>query len=186
MAASKLPLADATGVLEPLSGVKLPPATLDREAKRQRQRLTGMSGNQATLPMAGSIYTFGQHGQAGAWVSELLPHTAKVADDLCIVRSMYTEAINHDPAITFLQTGSQLSGRPSMGPWMHYGLGSDNANLPAFVVLITPGKVDQPLYSRLWGTVSCPHSIRASSSVRARNRCCISATRPAFRPSRAA
>ena len=81
-------------------------------------------------------------------ICELLPHTAKMADDLCIVRSMYTEAINHDPAITFLQTGSQLSGRPSIGAWLSYGLGSSNENLPAFVVLITPGKVDQPLYAR--------------------------------------
>jgi hypothetical protein len=120
------------------------------------QRLTGMSGNQATLPMAGSIYKFQQHGANGAWVSELLPQTAKIVDELCIIRSMYTEAINHDPAITFMQTGSQLSGRPSIGAWLNYGLGSDNENLPAFVVLITPGKVDQPLYSRLWGTGFLP------------------------------
>jgi hypothetical protein len=89
-------------------------------------------------------------------VSELLPHTAKVVDELCIIRSMYTEAINHDPAVTFLQTGSQLSGRPSFGAWLTYGLGSDNDNLPSFVVLITPGKVDQPLYSRLWGSGFLP------------------------------
>ena len=89
-------------------------------------------------------------------MSELLPHTAKVVDELCIVRSMFTEAINHDPAITFFQTGSQISGRPSMGSWIHYGLGSDNENLPAFVVLITPGKVDQPLYARLWGSGFLP------------------------------
>jgi len=123
---------------------------------RMGQRLTGMSGNQATLPLAGSLFRFAQHGRAGTWVSELLPHTARVVDDLCVVRSMYTEAINHDPAITFLQTGSQLSGRPSIGAWVHYGLGSDNANLPAFVVLITPGKVDQPLYARLWGSGFLP------------------------------
>ncbi|MBA4148013.1 MAG: DUF1501 domain-containing protein [Verrucomicrobia bacterium] len=123
---------------------------------RLGQRLTGMSGNQASLPLAGSIFNFAQHGRSGAWISELLPHTAKVADDLCIVRSMFTEAINHDPAITFLQTGSQLSGRPSMGAWLSYGLGSDNENLPSFVVLITPGKVDQPLYSRLWGSGFLP------------------------------
>jgi hypothetical protein len=123
---------------------------------RMGQRLTGMSGNQATLPLAGSLFRFAQHGRAGTWVSELLPHTARVVDELCVVRSMYTEAINHDPAITFLQTGSQLSGRPSMGAWVHYGLGSDNANLPAFVVLITPGKVDQPLYARLWGSGFLP------------------------------
>src|SRR5206468_8492473 len=100
------------------------------------QRLTGMSGNQASLPLAGSIFKFGQNGRNGTWVNELLPHTAKVVDDLCIVRSMFTEAINHDPAITFLQTGSEMSGRPSIGAWVHYGLGSDNENLPAFVVQI--------------------------------------------------
>jgi hypothetical protein len=123
---------------------------------RMGQRLTGMSGNQSVLPLAGSIYPFRQYGASGTWVSELLPHTAGIVDDLCIVRSLHTEAINHDPAITFLQTGSQLSGRPSMGAWLTYGLGSDNANLPAFVVLITPGKVDQPLYSRLWGSGFLP------------------------------
>jgi hypothetical protein len=126
------------------------------DSVRMGQRLTGMSGNQASLPMAKSIFGFNQHGKNGAWVSDLLPHTARVVDDLCIVRSMFTEAINHDPAITFLQTGSQISGRPSMGAWVHYGLGSDNENLPAFVVLITPGKVDQPLYSRLWGSGFLP------------------------------
>jgi uncharacterized protein (DUF1501 family) len=115
-----------------------------------------MSGNQASLPMAGSAFKFAQHGKSGIWMSELLPHTAKVADDLCVVRSMFTEAINHDPAITFLQTGSQVSGRPSIGAWVHYGLGSANENLPAFVVLITRGKVDQPLYSRLWGSGFLP------------------------------
>jgi hypothetical protein len=126
------------------------------ESIRMGQRLTTMTGSQAKLPLAGSIYKFNQHGQCGAWVCDLLPHTAKVVDDLCIVRSMYTEAINHDPAITFLQTGAQLSGRPSIGAWLTYGLGSDNANLPAFVVLITPGKVDQPLYARLWGSGFLP------------------------------
>ncbi len=126
------------------------------ESVRKGQRLTGMSGNQATLPLAGSIFKFARHGQAGTWISELLPHTAKLADQLCVVRSCFTEAINHDPAITFLQTGSQLSGRPSFGAWTQYGLGSGNANLPAFVVLVTPGKVDQPLYARLWGNGFLP------------------------------
>ena len=107
---------------------------------RKGQRLTGMSGNQASLPLAGSLFKFAQHGQSGTWVSELLPHTAKIVDDLCIVRSMHTEAINHDPAITFIQTGSQIAGRPSMGAWLSYGLGSENDNLPAFVVLITHGQ----------------------------------------------
>jgi hypothetical protein len=118
---------------------------------RAGQRLTGMSVNQASIPLAGSMFRFARHGQSGAWVSELLPHTAGVVDDLCIIRSMFTEAINHDPAITFFQTGSQIAGRPSIGSWISYGLGSMNDNLPTFVVLVTPNKGDQPLYSRLWG-----------------------------------
>lgn len=126
------------------------------DSVRKGQRLTGMSANQAILPLAGSIFPFRQHGAAGTWICDLLPHTAKVVDDIAVVRSMYTEAINHDPAITFLQTGNQVAGRPSMGAWVQYGLGSDNANLPAFVVLITRGKADQPLYSRLWGSGFLP------------------------------
>jgi hypothetical protein len=118
---------------------------------RGGQRLTGMSANQAVLPMAGSSFRFARHGKSGIELSELLPHTAGIADDLCVIRSMWTEAINHDPAITFFQTGSQIAGRPSMGAWVSYGLGSTNANLPAFVVLVTAGGGDQPLYSRLWG-----------------------------------
>src|SRR5581483_7908551 len=119
---------------------------------RGHQRLTGMSVNQAILPLAGSSFRFAQHGQSGAWLSELLPHTAKIADELCFVKSMWTEAINHDPAITFFQTGSQIAGRPSMGSWISYGLGSMNENLPYFVVLVTAGQGDQPLYARLWGS----------------------------------
>lgn len=121
------------------------------DSVRGGQRLTGMSANQAALPIAGSAFKFAQHGQSGQWLSEVLPHTAKIADQICIVRSMWTEAINHDPAITFFQTGSQIAGRPSMGSWVTYGLGSMSENLPAFVVLVTPGKGDQPLYARLWG-----------------------------------
>src|SRR3954466_8133422 len=136
--------------LQELRGQELPASV------RMGQRLTTMTSGQTSFPMVNSIFSFSQHGRQGAWISDLLPHTAKVADDLCIVRSMFTEAINHDPAITFLQTGSQISGRPSIGAWVHYGLGSDNENLPAFVVLITPGKVDQPLYSRLWGSGFLP------------------------------
>lgn len=143
---SQLETFDYKPLLNERNGQQLP------DSVRMGQRLTGMSGNQASLPLAGSLFKFKQHGQAGTWVSELLPHTAKQVDQMCVIRSMFTEAINHDPAITFLQTGSQLSGRPSLGAWVHYGLGSDNANLPAFVVLITRGKVDQPLYSRLWGS----------------------------------
>jgi hypothetical protein len=122
------------------------------ESVRGTQRLTGMSANQAVLPLAGSAFSFARHGKSGAWVSELLPHTAGVVDELCFVKSLWTEAINHDPAITFFQTGSQIAGRPSMGSWVTYGLGSMNQDLPAFVVLVTPGKGDQPLYARLWGT----------------------------------
>jgi hypothetical protein len=116
------------------------------------QRLTTMSAFQASLPLAGSIFKFQQHGKSGAWVSDLLPHTAKVVDELCFIKSMHTEAINHDPAITFFQTGAQQAGRPSMGSWISYGLGSLNENLPAFVVLISRNATsDQPLYARLWG-----------------------------------
>lgn len=147
---SQLETFDYKPILNQRNGQQLP------DSVRMGQRLTGMSGNQASLPLAGSIFKFGQHGASGQWISELLPHTAGVADELCVIRSMFTEAINHDPAITFLQTGSQLSGRPSFGSWVHYGLGSENQNLPAFVVLITRGKVDQPLYSRLWGNGFLP------------------------------
>jgi hypothetical protein len=147
---SQLETFDYKPLLNQRNGENLP------ESVRMGQRLTGMSGNQATLPLAGSIFKFQQHGKNGAWVSDLLPHTAGIVDDLCIVRSMYTEAINHDPAITFMQTGSEQSGRPSIGAWLSYGLGSDNDDLPSFVVLITPGKVDQPLYSRLWGSGFLP------------------------------
>ncbi len=147
---SQLETFDYKPLLNEKQGEQLP------DSVRNGQRLTGMSGNQASLPLAGSIFKFNQAGPSGAWISELLPHTAKVADKLCIIRSLYTEAINHDPAITFLQTGSQISGRPSIGAWLNYGLGSENDNLPAFVVLITKGKGDQPLYSRLWGTGFLP------------------------------
>ncbi|PAY18837.1 sulfatase [Rhodopirellula sp. SM50] len=126
------------------------------DSVRQGQRLTGMSGNQAVLPLAGSMYKFNRHGENGTWVSELMPHMAKQVDQIAVVKSMYTEAINHDPAITFLQTGNQLSGRPSIGSWLHYGLGSENDNLPTFVVLVTKGKGGQPLYSRLWGSGFLP------------------------------
>ncbi len=119
---------------------------------RGEQRLTGMSGKQSSLPLAGSQFEFQQHGKSGAWVSSLLPHTAKVVDELCFVKSLWTEAINHDPAMTFFQTGSQIVGRPSIGSWVTYGLGSSNENLPGFIVLVTKKPTDQPLYARLWGT----------------------------------
>lgn len=119
---------------------------------RGNQRLTGMSAQQASIPLAGSIFKFARYGQSGAWLSEILPHHRKIVDDICIVKSMFTEAINHDPAITFFQTGSQIAGRPSMGAWLSYGLGSMNADLPAFIVLVSVNQADQPLYARLWGS----------------------------------
>jgi len=129
------------------------------DSVRQGQRLTGMSGNQSLLPLAGSFTPFQQRGANGTWVSDLLPHTAKIVDDLCIVRSMHTEAINHDPAITFFCTGHQQAGRPSMGAWLSYGLGSLSENLPAFIVLVSRNaSCDQPLYSRLWGSGFLPSS----------------------------
>ncbi len=124
---------------------------------RQGQRLTGMSANQAILPIAPSVYKFNQYGKNKTWVSELLPHTAQVVDDLCIIKSVFTEQINHDPAITFFQTGHQLPGRPSIGSWLSYGLGSENQNLPAFIVLVSKNaSKDQPLYARLWGNGFLP------------------------------
>jgi len=119
---------------------------------RAGQRLTGMSAQQASIPLAGSIFKFAQYGQCGAWLSELLPHHRDIVDDLCFVKSMWTEAINHDPAITFFQTGSQIAGRPSLGAWLSYGLGTMNDDLPSFIVLISANQGDQPLYARLWGS----------------------------------
>ena len=116
---------------------------------------------QSLLPVAKSIYKFAQHGQAGAWVSELLPHTAKIVDDITVIKTMYTDAINHDPAITFIQTGFQQPGRPSMGAWLSYGLGTENQNLPSFVVLLSQAQAltaDQPLFSRLWASGFLPSS----------------------------
>jgi hypothetical protein len=147
---SQLDLFDYKPALNRLNGEDLPASV------RMGQRLTTMSANQAKLPLAGSIFPFAQHGACGAWVSDRLPHIANVADELCFVKSLVTNAINHDPAITFFQTGSELAGRPSMGSWLSYGLGTDNENLPAFCVLITHGKGGQPLYSRLWGSGFLP------------------------------
>ena len=146
---AQMDLFDYKPRLDALRGSELP------ESVRRGQRLTTMTSGQSRLPIAPSQFAFQQHGNAGAWVSELLPHTASVVDELCIVRSMHTEAINHDPAITFFQTGSQLAGRPSMGAWIAYGLGSDAEDLPAFVVLLS-GNEGQPLYDRLWGSGFLP------------------------------
>ena len=147
---SQLDLFDYKPLLNEMNGKDLPASV------RMGQRLTGMSANQAMLPLAGSIFKFGRHGDSGAWVSELMPWTAKVVDELCFVKSLHTDAINHDPAITFFQTGHPLAGRPSIGSWLSYGLGSANENLPAFVVLISKERIDQPLYTRLWGNGFLP------------------------------
>jgi uncharacterized protein (DUF1501 family) len=123
---------------------------------RMGQRLTGMSGNQASLPLVGSPFEFAQHGESRQWMCDQLPYTAKVADDISIINSMHTEAINHGPGVTFMQSGSQIAGRPSIGSWLSYGLGSTNENLPSFVVLVTKDKGGQPLVSRLWGSGFLP------------------------------
>ncbi len=150
---SQLDLFDPKPQLEKNRGQDLP------DSIRQGQRLTGMTAFQAGFPVAPSIFKFAQHGQSGAWLSELLPYTAKVVDDISFIKSMHTEQINHDPAITFLTTGFQLAGRPSIGAWLSYGLGSENQDLPAFVVLVSKGTGntnDQPLYDRLWGSGFLP------------------------------
>ncbi|HEV3257604.1 MAG TPA: DUF1501 domain-containing protein [Gemmataceae bacterium] len=152
-APSQMDLFDYKPRLRALPASELP------DSVRMGQRLTGMTATQASFPIAPSRFRFARHGQSGAWLSELLPHTAKVADELCFIRSMYTEAINHDPAITFFQTGAQLAGRPSIGAWLSYGLGSENQDLPAFVAMVSQGTGnpnDQPLYDRLWGSGFLP------------------------------
>ena len=139
--------------LQNLFGQDLP------DSIRRGQRLTGMTATQDRFPIAPSRFAFARHGQSGAWVSELLPNTARMVDDLCFIKSMTTEAINHDPAITFFQSGAQLAGRPSMGAWVSYGLGSESRDLPSFVVLVSQGSgnpADQPLYDRLWGSGFLP------------------------------
>jgi uncharacterized protein (DUF1501 family) len=152
---SQLDLFDYKPQLEKHRGIDLP------DSVRMGQRITGMTSGQSTLPVAPSIFKFKQYGQSGAWVSELLPHTAKIVDDLTIVKTVHTEAINHDPAITFIQTGSQQPGRPSIGAWVSYGLGSENESLPAFIVLLSQAhaiNTDQPLFSRLWSSGFLPSS----------------------------
>jgi len=148
-APSQLDLYDYKPGLQKRAGHELP------DSIRQGQRLTGMTADQPSFPTAPSLFKFAQHGQSGAWLSELLPHTARIADRLSFIRSLHTEAINHDPAITFMQTGHQLAGRPSMGSWVSYGLGSQNEDLPTFVAM-TSGDGGQPLYDRLWGSGFLP------------------------------
>lgn len=160
---SQLELFDYKPLLNKRRGEELP------ESVRGGQRLTGMTSGQKSFPLVGSRFGFQQHGQSGAWIGNLLPYTAKIADELCIIRSMHTEAINHDPAVTFFQTGSQQPGRPSIGSWMSYGLGSENENLPTFSVLLSRGSGrpnGQPLYSRLWGN-GFLHSLHQGVQFRA-------------------
>jgi len=147
---SQLDLYDYKPMLQKMHGEQLP------DSVRKGQRLTGMSSGQSSLPLTGSIFGFEEYGASKSWVSDLMPHTAKIVDDLCFIKSMQTDAINHDPAITFFQSGSQLAGRPSMGAWMSYGLGSENKNLPAFIVLVSKNASGQPLYARLWGNGFLP------------------------------
>ncbi len=150
---SQLDLFDYKPLLNQKNGEELP------DSIRQGQRLTGMTSGQKSFPLAGSQFSFQQYGQSGTWVSELMPYTSKIVDDLCFIKSMHTEAINHDPALTFFQTGSQQPGRPCIGSWLSYGLGSENDNLPAFCVLVSQGTgrtAGQPLFSRLWGSGFLP------------------------------
>jgi hypothetical protein len=144
-APSQLDLFDYKPLLQKMQGEDLPASI------RNGQRLTGMTADQTKFPLAGTVFQFNQYGQSRAWLSDLLPHTAKVVDDICFIKTMYTEAINHDPALTFFQTGAQQGNRPSMGSWLSYGLGSENKNLPAFCVLLSKGKGNgQGVYSKLW------------------------------------
>jgi hypothetical protein len=148
---SQMELLDYKPRLDELHKTELP------DSIRMGQRITTMTSGQSAFPVARSAFKFAQHGHTGAWVSELLPHTASIVDDLCIVKTVNTEAINHDPAITYIQTGFQQPGRPCLGAWLSYGLGADNQNLPAFIVMISSGKeADQPLYTRLWSSGFLP------------------------------
>ncbi len=147
-APSQMDLFDYKPTLQRFHGQELP------DSIRQGQRITGMTSGQDSFPVASSIFKFKQHGQTGTWLSELIPHQGKIVDDVAYVKTVHTDAINHDPAITFIQSGSQQPGRPSMGAWMSYGLGSENQNLPGFVVLVSEKNSlnnAQPLFSRLWG-----------------------------------
>jgi len=149
-APSQLETFDYKPALEQWHGKEIPPSV------RGTQRNSGMVADQSTFPLVKSFCSFNQYGESGAWISELLPHTATMVDDLCIIKSMYTEAINHEPAVIFIQTGSQLTGRPSIGSWLNYGLGSLNQNLPAFVVMISKGGGAQPLSAASWGSGFLP------------------------------
>ncbi|MFK7777999.1 MAG: DUF1501 domain-containing protein, partial [Gimesia sp.] len=147
-APSQVDLLDHKPSLEKLHMSELP------NSIRNGQRLTGMTAGQKKFPVIKSPWKFRQHGESGTWISDLLPHMQKVSDDICVINSMHTEAINHDPAITFFQSGHQQPGRPSIGAWLSYGLGSETENLPSFVVLLSKNSFHQaqPLYDRLWGS----------------------------------
>jgi hypothetical protein len=148
---AQMDLLDYKPTLEKLHGTELPSSI------RMGQRLTGMTSGQSSFPVVKSLFKFAKHGKCGAWVSELIPKIAEIVDDIAVIKTVNTEAINHDPAITFIQTGFQQPGRPCMGAWLSYGLGSENKNLPAFIVMISNGKEsDQPLYARLWGSGFLP------------------------------
>jgi hypothetical protein len=150
-APSQLDLFDYKPNLAKVRGAELP------DSVRMGQRLTGMTAYQAKFPTAPSIFQFSQHGKSGSWMSELLPYTSKVADDITIIRSMKTDAINHDPAVTFFQTGFQIAGRPSIGAWISYGLGCESQDLPAFVVMVSQGNGGtQALADRAWGSGFIP------------------------------
>jgi hypothetical protein len=150
-APSQLDLFDYKPALSSRRGEELPASI------RMGQRLTGMTAYQASFPVAPSIFQFAQHGQSGQWLSDLLPHTAKIADEIAIIKSLHTEAINHDPAVTFFQTGFQIAGRPSIGSWVSYGLGNENKDLPAFVVMVSQGLGNtQSLADRMWGSGFLP------------------------------
>ncbi|MEE2738489.1 MAG: DUF1501 domain-containing protein [Planctomycetota bacterium] len=148
-APSQMDLFDFKPTLQGRRATELP------DSIRRGQRLTGMTSKQDSFPVAPTIFQFKQHGQSGNWISELMPHLGEMADQLCFIKSMHTEAINHDPAITFFQTGAQLAGRPSMGSWISYGMGSANSDLPTFVAMVS-GSGGQPLYDRLWGSGFLP------------------------------
>lgn len=126
------------------------------DSLRKGKEILGMSKNQAALPLVGSKFSFAQHGKSGAWVSEQLPHTAKVVDDLCIIKSLHSDAVNHDPALTFLQTGAPLPMRPTIGSWVNYGLGTENKDLPGYIAMVSNRPADQPLSSRLWDSGFLP------------------------------
>ncbi len=150
-APSQLELFDYKPKLKEMFGQELPASI------RGNQRVTGMTSHQKSFPLAMGDFTFQQYGESGAWLSDILPHHQKIVDKIAFIKTMHTEAINHDPAVTFVQTGSQQAGRPSIGSWLSYGLGSENKNLPDFVVLLSRGYPGgQPLYAKLWGNGFLP------------------------------